>query len=46
MVLIKMTFLPKAHFLQKNGNIKIKEVFVLKQIFSETEYACVLKYQI
>ena len=33
--------------LQKNANIsKIKEVLVLKGIFSETTYMCILTYQI
>ena len=34
-------------FFQKNADIiKIKGVFVLKSIFSETKYVCVLTYQI
>ena len=44
----KVLYLPKsADFLQKkNAEInKIKEVLVLKGIFSETIYKCVLTYQ-
>ena len=34
-------------FCKKNANIsKIKEVLVLKGIFSETTYVCILTYQI
>ena len=45
---VKVLFLPKiAEFLQKIAGIsKIKGVLVLKGIFSETTYVCVLKYQI
>ena len=35
-----------ADFLEKNYNTKIKRVLVLKRIFSETTYVCVLTYQI
>ena len=36
-----------AEFLQKNAGISIiKEVLVVKSIFSETTYLCVLTYQI
>ena len=45
---VKVLFLPKnAEFLQKHAEIcKIKEVLVLKGIFSKTAYVCVLAYQI
>ena len=44
---VKVLFLPKnSDFLQKNADIsKIKGVWVLKGIFSETTYVCVLTYQ-
>ena len=43
---VKVLFLPKrANFLQKNADIsKIKTVLVLKGIFSETAYVCVLTH--
>ena len=45
---VKVLFLPKnAEFLQKNADIsKVKRALVLKGIFSETTYVCVLMYQI
>ena len=45
---VKVLFLiKKYHFLQKNADIsKTKKVSVLKGIFSETAYVCVLAYQI
>ena len=45
---VKVLFLLKnADFLQKNADIsKIKRVLVLKGIFSETKFVCVLTYQI
>ena len=41
-------FLPKnADFLEKNPDIsKIKGILVLKGIFSQNKYVCVLTYQI
>ena len=37
----------KAEFLQKNADIsKVKRVLVLKGIFSETPYVCVISYHI
>ena len=47
--LSKSTILAKKNtdFLQKNADIsKIKRALVLKRIFSEIAYACVLTYQI
>ena len=33
--------------MQKNGGVtKIKRILILKGLFSETTYECVLKYQI
>ena len=45
---VKVLFFPKnAEFLQKNADIsKVKRALVLKGIFSETTYVCVLMYQI
>ena len=44
----KVLFLPKyVDFLQENADIsKIKGLLVLKGIFSETKYLCILTYQI
>ena len=42
-------FAKNTDFLQKNKNFdisQIKRALVLKGIFSDTEYMCVLKYQI
>ena len=48
MLWVKVLFLPKnTDFLQKNADTsKIKSAFVLKVIFSETTYVCVLTSQI
>ena len=45
---MKVLFFQKnVDFLQKNADInKIKKALVLKDIFSETTYVCVLTYQI
>ena len=45
---MKVLFSPEsAAFLQKNADIsEIKEVLVLKGLFSESTYLCVLTYQI
>ena len=45
---VKALFSPKnADFVQKDADIsKIEEVLVLKRIFSETTYVCVLTYPI
>ena len=47
-LVLKVLFLPKnTSFLHKNADIsKIKGFFLLKGIFSETAYVCVLTYQI
>ena len=45
---VKVLFLPEhADFLQKNADVsKIKEILILKGMFSENVYTCVLTYQI
>ena len=48
LILVKVVLLPKMLTFYKKNNgdiIKIKWVLVLKDIFAETAYVCVLTYQ-